>query len=53
MVVQLGVVIFAGGLACSSSFFRQAEFKFEQFGDQAPLGGHEFNFAGIERVELP
>ena len=31
---------------------RQAEFKFEQVGDQAVLGGHEFKFAGIERVEL-
>ena len=52
MVVHLGVVILAVALACSSSFLRQAEFKFEQVGDQAVLGGHEFKFAGIERVEL-
>ena len=35
MVVHLGVVILAVALACSSSFLRQAEFKFEQIGDQA------------------
>ena len=52
MVVHLGVVILAVALACSSSFLRQAEFKFEQIGDQATLGGHEFKFGGIERVEL-
>ena len=52
MVVHLGVVILAVALACSSSFLRQAEFKFEQIGDQATLGGHEFKFDGIERVEL-
>lgn len=52
MIVHLGVVILAVALACSSSFLRQAEFKFEQIGDQATLGGHEFKFDGIERVEL-
>ena len=52
MVVHLGLVILAVALACSSSFLRQAEFKFEQIGDQAELGGHEFKFDGIERVEL-
>ena len=52
MVVHLGVIILAVALACSSSFLRQAEFKFEQIGDQAELGGHEFKFDGIERVEL-
>ena len=52
MVVHLGVVILAVALACSSSFLRQAEFKFEQIGDEATLGGHEFKFDGIERVEL-
>ncbi|MBH01142.1 MAG: cytochrome C biogenesis protein CcmF [Acidimicrobiaceae bacterium] len=52
MVVHLGVIILAVALACSSSFLRQAEFKFEQIGDQATLGGHEFKFDGIERVEL-
>ncbi|MBU40242.1 MAG: cytochrome C biogenesis protein CcmF [Acidimicrobiaceae bacterium] len=52
MIVHLGVVILAVALACSSSFLRQAEFKFEQIGDEATLGGHEFKFDGIERVEL-
>ncbi len=52
MVVHLGVVILAVALASSSSFIRQAEFKFEQVGDQATLGNHEFRFEGIEYVEL-
>tara|TARA_Y100000590_G_scaffold7781_1_gene9831 strand:+ start:1803 stop:3776 length:1974 start_codon:yes stop_codon:yes gene_type:complete len=52
MVVHLGVVILAVALATSSSFIRQAEFKFEKVGEQATLGNHNFRFEGVEYVEL-
>ena len=40
MVVHLGVAIVAVAFACSSSFIRQAEFRFEAPGDQATIAGH-------------
>jgi cytochrome c-type biogenesis protein CcmF len=42
MIVHLVVVILAVALACSSSFLRQAEFKFEQIHDLLRLLGHQF-----------
>ena len=53
MVVHLGVAIVAVAFACSSSFVRQAEFRFAAPGDTAAIAGHQLVFDGIEEVELP
>ena len=53
MVVHLGVAIVAVAFACSSSFIRQAEFRFEAPGDQATIAGHQLVFDGLVEVERP
>ena len=53
MVVHLGVAIVAVAFACSSSFIRQAEFRFEAPGDQATIAGHQIAFDGIVEIERP
>ena len=53
MVVHLGVAIVAVAFACSSSFVRQAEFRFEAPGDQAAIAGHQLIFDGLVEVERP
>ena len=53
MVVHLGVAIVAVAFACSSSFIRQAEFRFEAPGDQATIAGHQIVFDGLVEVERP
>ena len=53
MVVHLGVAVVAVALACSSSFIRQAEFRFEAPGDQATIAGHQLVFDGIVEVKRP
>ena len=53
MVVHLGVAIVAVAFACSSSFLRQAEFRFDAPGDQATIAGHQLVFDGLVEVERP
>ena len=53
MVVHLGVAVVAVALACSSSFIRQAEFRFEAPGDQATIAGHQLVFDGLVEVKRP
>ncbi|MCH2622434.1 MAG: cytochrome c biogenesis protein CcsA, partial [Acidimicrobiales bacterium] len=53
MVVHLGVAVVAVAFACSSSFIRQAEFRFEAPGDQATIAGHQLVFDGLVEVERP
>ena len=51
MVVHIGVAVVAVAFACSSSFIRQAEFRFEVLGDRSTIAGHEIVFDGLEEVE--
>ena len=53
MVVHLGVAIVAVAFACSSSFIRQAEFRFEAPGDRVNIAGHQLVFDGLVEVERP
>ena len=53
MVVHLGVAVVAVAFACSSSFIRQAEFRFEAPGDQATIAGHQLVFDGLVEVKRP
>ena len=53
MVVHVGVAIVAVAFACSSSFLRQAEFRFESVGDRASIAGHTLVFEGLESVAHP
>jgi cytochrome c-type biogenesis protein CcmF len=53
MVVHVGVAVVAVAFACSSSFVRQAEFRFDEVGDRATFADHDLVFDGLETVELP
>ena len=53
MVVHVGVAVVAVAFACSSSFVRQAEFRFDEVGDRATFAGHHLIFDGLSVVELP
>lgn len=53
MVVHVGVAVVAVAFACSSSFVRQAEFRFDAVGDRATFAGHQLVFDGLSIVELP
>jgi len=50
MIVHLGVILIAVAFAASNSYLRQAEFRFEEIGDSARLGRHEFVFRGTASV---
>ena len=51
MIVHLGVILIAVAFAASNSYLRQAEIVFEEIGDIAFVGDHEFEFRGTAVVE--
>jgi cytochrome c-type biogenesis protein CcmF len=53
MVVHVGVAIVAVALAISSSYVRQAEFSFDELGQEVSFSGHTLIFGGVEVRELP
>ena len=53
MVVHVGVAIVAVALAISSSYVRQAEFSFDELGQEVSFSGHTLIFDGVEVRELP
>ncbi len=53
MVVHVGVAIVAVAFAVSSSYVRQAEFRFAEVGDTATIAGHDLVFEGLAEVEHP
>jgi len=52
MVVHLGVVLIAVGLAASQSYATTGEFRLGE-GDSAQVGGHTVTYLGLETVESP
>jgi len=52
MIVHLGVVLVAVGLAASSSYLVDGEFELA-VGEQATLSGHTVTYLGSETVEFP
>jgi len=52
MIVHLGVVLVAVGLAASSSYLVDGEFELS-IGEEATLSGHTVTYLGTETVEFP
>ncbi|MEZ5265782.1 MAG: cytochrome c-type biogenesis CcmF C-terminal domain-containing protein [Acidimicrobiales bacterium] len=50
MIVHLGVVLIAVGMAASSSYLRDAEFSLAP-GESASLGGHTVTYLGLQTIE--
>jgi cytochrome c-type biogenesis protein CcmF len=50
MIVHLGVIVIAVGLAASGAYVHQQEVRLEQ-GSTGTVSGHELTFVGIETIE--